>query len=331
MIPASDLVTITEADLLKLAPKAKREYVTAILGSLSQMRAAGILENEYRWCHFIAQCAHETGGFTIIRESLTYTSAKRLRTVWPARFRDKSDVELAPLLNNPVALGDAVYMGRMGNVAPGDGYKYRGAGALQTTGRSAVEKYARACGLDPNPELLDDCSVTMQFAIVEWGQAGCNEHADANDILAVSRAINVGSASSGVTPVGLDGRKECFAKAWGIWGIKGKPDTPAQKKMTGWDLTKLGTKIAVGVEVVKQGASATVENGIPEVPTVASKSLENVGAWKRVGQGFWSVGSEVVSLFGMTGRLWPYVLAAGGGAAGLAFLWWKKRGQDETS
>lgn len=322
-----DLVTVTEADLLKLAPKAKREYVTAILGSLSQMRAAGILENEYRWCHFISQCAHETGGFTIIRESLTYTSAKRLRTVWPARFRDKSDAELAPLLKNPVALGDAVYMGRMGNVAPGDGYKYRGAGALQTTGRSAVEKYARACGFDANPELLDDCSVTMQFAIVEWGQAHCNEHADANDILAVSRAINVGSASSGVTPVGLDGRKECFAKAWGIWGLKGKPDTTKPPKT----LKEIAGKIGLPAGGTGVAGGALLGGGVPKVPEVATNSLQNVTAWRGIGSGVKQLGTEVVGVFMMTGRLWPYALGASVGAAGLAFLWWKKRGEDETA
>jgi putative chitinase len=95
----------------------------------------------------MAQCASETGGFTIVRESLTYTSAERLRTVWPARFRNKSDAELAHLVRNPVALGDAVYMGRMGNTAPGDGYAYRGGGFLQTTGRFNVEKYCKQCGI----------------------------------------------------------------------------------------------------------------------------------------------------------------------------------------
>ena len=298
------MIEIDEASLKKLAPKAKPEYVKALLDGRDQIEASSILESELRWCHFIAQCAHETGGFTIIRESLTYKSVKRIREVWPARFRAKTDAEITRLVNNPIALGDAVYMGRMGNDKPGDGYAYRGGGFMQTTGRSALCKYAETCGLDPSGALLDDCAVTLRFALIEWEHAGCQALADANDLLGVSKAINVGSATSGVTPVGLDGRKEWFAKAWAIWGDKGKADKPAKKPMSVREaLLKVGAPVAFGVEVAKQG--------VPGVPEVVTKSVEHVGAWKGIGKTVWSLGSELAIV-----PWWAVV----GGLAGLGVL-----------
>lgn len=318
------LIVVTEADLKKLAPKAKREYLTAILGGLSQLRAAGVLENEHRWCHFIAQCAHETGGFTTIRESLTYSSAARLRVVWPARFRAKTDAELAHLVNNPVALGDAVYGGRMGNSAPGDGYAFRGGGFLQTTGKAALAEYAGCCGLDPTPPLLDDCNVTLQFACLEWQKSGCNALADANDILGVSKTINVGSAGSGVTPVGMDSRKAWFAKAWGIWGDKGKPDTMPAPGVSTRDLVGKWLPIGGAGAVGANEVVGVIKQGVPAVPEVATKSLEHIGAWKRIGTGVMDVGREAVGVVAMTGKLWPYVVGAGCGAVVLAVAWSKK-------
>ena len=115
----TDRLTISAEDLKRFAPKAKQEYVTALLGNLYLLQTNGILDNSYRLCHFMAQIAHETGGFTILREDLSYKSAARLRQVWPARFRSKTDAELKPLLRDPRKLGDAVYAGRMGNTQPG--------------------------------------------------------------------------------------------------------------------------------------------------------------------------------------------------------------------
>lgn len=62
----TDRLTISPDDLKRFAPKAKQEYVTALLGNLYLLQTNGILDNSYRLCHFMAQIAHETGGFTIL-------------------------------------------------------------------------------------------------------------------------------------------------------------------------------------------------------------------------------------------------------------------------
>lgn len=263
-------LTITEADLKKLAKNAKPEYVAALLGNLYLLRTSGILDNSYRLCHFLAQIAHETGGFTILRESLHYTSAARLRTVWPARFRDKSDAELKPLIKDARRLGDAVYLGRMGNTQPGDGYDYRGGGFLQTTGKDAVKRYCERLGLDPSPSLLDDHSVTLQFACIEWGDSRCNEYADENDLTKVSKAINTGSATGDVKPVGMQSRQEWFAKAWSIWGEKGKADVPASEPMTGKEVL---AKVVAPVAAVGEGARQVA-------PLISPPDLSGISAWK---------------------------------------------------
>lgn len=270
----TDYVTIEEKDLKRFAPKAKKEYVQAILTNLYQLRTAGILDSEHRLCHFMAQCAHETGGFTLIRESLHYTTAAQLRKTWPSRFRNKTDAELAPLLKNGRALGDAVYGGRkdLGNTQPGDGFDFRGGGFLQTTGRGPVTKYAASLNLIPSPHLLDDVSTTLAFACLEWQQSKCNSCADENDLTKVSKAINTGSASSNVKPVGMEGRQAWFAKAWAIWGHEGKPDT-APKVMS---LAEITTKAALPAG----GATAVAIHAIPAVPTLFTESLANISAWK---------------------------------------------------
>jgi putative chitinase len=263
---------ITREDMKKFAPKAKQEYVDALLDGMEHLQEAGILDSELRVAHFMGQCAAETGGFTVVRESLTYTTAARLRKVWPARFRNKSDSELAHLLRNPVALGDAVYRGRMGNTASGDGYNYRGGGFLQTTGKYAVEKYCKACGVPISANILDDIPMTLRFACVEWVESGCNDWADENALVKVSRAINVGSATSNVTPVGMKEREQWFAKAWGIWGDKGKPDVEKNKMAA-------STKVGLGVT---GGTAGTAVVSSP--PTAVTDTVANVGAWQSIGK-----------------------------------------------
>jgi putative chitinase len=262
---------LTEADIKRFAPRAKREYVAALLGGIEHLRAAGVLESELRLAHFMGQVGAETDGLTIVRESLTYTTAARLRTVWPARFRNKSDAELAHLLRNPVALGDSVYGGRMGNNQPGDGYAYRGGGYLQTTGKHAVQSYCKVCGIDLRSDILDDIAATLRFACVEWERSGCNQWADENDITKVSKAINTGSATSNVKPVGMSNRQAWFAKAWAVWGGKGKPDAVAEAQTS--------TKPAMVAT-----AAATTVAAIPSVPASWVESISSVTAWQVAGE-----------------------------------------------
>jgi putative chitinase len=222
---------ITRDDLKKFARHAKPAYVDALMAGMETLREAGILESEYRLCHFMAQVGHETGGFTIIRENMNYRPS-RAREVWPKRFRNMPYAELRKLCADPVRFSDSVYGGRMGNrKGTADGFNFRGAGFIQTTGRYAFEKYATKLGLPKDDENLaryaEDLGILLKFAALEWKESGCNEWSDENDLTKVCKAINTGSATSNIKPVGMTDRQKWFAKAWSIWGDKGKPDFPA--------------------------------------------------------------------------------------------------------
>lgn len=95
---------------------------------------------------FIANCAHESGGFRIRKESLNYTRPERLVAVWPSRFTltgeaGKRDARM--WVNKPIELANLVYGGRMGNIQPGDGAAFVGGGFAQITGRDAYTLYTR--------------------------------------------------------------------------------------------------------------------------------------------------------------------------------------------
>lgn len=102
--------------------------------------------------HLMGNVHHETAGFTISEENMNYTSAARIRAVWPSRFPTLESAE--PYVRNPVGLANKVYNGRMGNDEPLDGYNFRGRGAIQTTGKWSYQRLGDYVGanLVSNPE-----------------------------------------------------------------------------------------------------------------------------------------------------------------------------------
>ncbi|MHA1529641.1 MAG: peptidoglycan-binding protein [Alphaproteobacteria bacterium] len=104
------------------------------------------LATPLRAAHLIGQCAHESTGFTRAVESLYFTTPERLMAVWPRRFA--SPAAARGFTRDPERLANHVYGGRMGNTRPGDGYRYRGRGWLQLTGRANYRRFGAALGLD---------------------------------------------------------------------------------------------------------------------------------------------------------------------------------------
>jgi putative chitinase len=252
------LAMVTEAELKRFAPKAKPEYVKALLEGEEHLRAAGVLDSNLILCHFLGQIGAETDGLTILREDMNYKTVARIRAVWPARTRKYSDAWIARnLIRKPVQLADFAYGGRMGNrKGTTDGFVYRGGSFMQTTGRFAVKQYADALDIELRPDLLDDHGVGLRFACFEWKEAGCCAYAEKNDILAVSKIINTGSAKSGVMPNGLPDRKAWYAKAWKVWG-DARP-LPAVSDVTVATLRASGSVTITDADTLKKlGAGAT--------------------------------------------------------------------------
>jgi len=118
--------------------------------------------------NFLGQILHESGKLEIVEESLNYTHADRICAVWPSRFAGIADA--ARYVRNPPALANKVYGGRMGNTEPGDGFKYRGRGLLQVTGRDNYGTVGDAIGFDllGNPDALATPEYALRASIAWW-------------------------------------------------------------------------------------------------------------------------------------------------------------------
>jgi putative chitinase len=153
--------------------------------------AAAEITTPQRLAAFLANALHETGGFARLVENMSY-SAERLVRVWPSRFPDA--LAASPFARNPEALAERVYGGRMGNIGPGDGWRFRGRGLLQTTGRDNYARLAIATGrpIESLPAWLETKPGAAESATRFWSWRGCNAPADAGDIEQVRRMINGG-------------------------------------------------------------------------------------------------------------------------------------------
>lgn len=197
---------VTKAELKAFLPNAKTALVDAVVGEWQLAEQAGIVTPR-RIRLFLSSIATETGGLRAIVESLTYTSASRIRKTWPSRF--KSDAAARPYVRQAKKLAIKVYGGRMGNAAypSDDGWRFRGGGMMQTTGRAGY----RSLGFEDNPETLQsNPKVAFQTAVREWAKRGCNELADRYDVVGVRRAINGGTN-------GLDHMRAHLANAERVW------------------------------------------------------------------------------------------------------------------
>lgn len=193
---------ITEYQLGLALPTARasgrlRQWYPALVAA---MEGNGI-STPNRLTYFLANVAEETGQLQAREENLNY-SADRLIAVFPSMFgaNPQAAHELARL--GPEAIGNYLYADahrppgyRMGNVHPGDGWKYRGRGPMQITGRNNYRQFFRAVGLpdDSDPDLLLQPAYGSKSAAEYWSRKGCNELADAGEFTKCVIRINGGT------------------------------------------------------------------------------------------------------------------------------------------
>jgi putative chitinase len=148
---------------------------------------------------FLAQCAHESGGFTAIKENLNYRP-ETLTKVWPKLFPANIAQQYA---HNQEAIANRAYANRMGNgpEESGDGFKFCGRGLIQITGRSNYQSFADSLqmNVDDVPAYLATFEGAVQSACWFWEANNLNQYADSGDILTLTKKINGGT-------LGLDDR-----------------------------------------------------------------------------------------------------------------------------
>jgi len=168
------------------------------------------IDTPERVAAFLAQCGHESMDFNVLRENLNY-SAQGLMLTWPKRFVSTQIAN--QYARKPEKIANKVYANRLGNgpEVSGDGWKYRGRGAIQLTGKANYQDFADAIGM-PLEEVvpyLETIHGAIESACYYWSKHNLNRFADARDIKNLTRAINGGYH-------GLDQRKQKYIKCLGV-------------------------------------------------------------------------------------------------------------------
>jgi len=168
-----------------------------------------------RQAHFLAQTGHESAGFLKVEEGLNYSEnaltamfGKRI-TAEQARAFGRNAMHAA----NQKMIASIIYANRNGNgdIASGDGYRYRGRGLIQITGKANYAALVKQLSADVvvNPDLLLGYRFAAMSAAAWWKNNGLNELADSDDVIRITRIINGGTN-------GLDDRKSRLSKSKGI-------------------------------------------------------------------------------------------------------------------
>ena len=179
---------------------------------------------------FLGQMVVESKNFTAVAENMGY-SAKRMAEVWPGRYATPATAKLpardrqpnskanALAVAGPQAIANDVYGGRMGNTAPDDGWKFRGQGYKQLTGKDNVRRYSMDTYGDDrvvrDPAMLQRLPDSVNSGGWYWKVNGIDRYGD--NVLAVSRAVNLGRVNTKAMPVGYDARVRATERARKLW------------------------------------------------------------------------------------------------------------------
>jgi putative chitinase len=168
------------------------------------------IDTTERIAAFIAQCSHESGGFTVLRENLNYRW-QTLRKVFPKYFStDELAQRYASLPNKQEAIANRVYANRMGNgpESSGDGFRYRGRGLIQLTGFNNYKSFSEYIGMsiEETVDYMETFDGAVECACWYWKINSLNRFADSGDFISLTRRINGGT-------IGLEDRKKHYEHA----------------------------------------------------------------------------------------------------------------------
>jgi len=202
-------MAITQQQLEQILPG--NPYVEHWCEALNKILPDYDITTPQRTAAFLAQCAHESGGFTALHENLNY-KAESLCKVWPRYFNASNANDYA---HQPEKIACRAYAGRMGNgdEASGDGWSYCGRGLIQLTGKNNYQAFADSIETDISqiPAYLQTFEGAIQSACWFWENNNLNACADSNDIVKMTKIINGGT-------LGLDDRTARYNHALQILG-----------------------------------------------------------------------------------------------------------------
>lgn len=180
----------------KAMPNVSLAKATALLPDLTLALDEANINTPKRVAAFLAQVGHESSDFSTFKENLNY-GAPGLLDTFPKYFNASTAAQYA---RKPEAIANHVYANRMGNgpESSGDGWRYKGRGPIQLTGRSNYRAFTNAIGkkygvdFERNPELVEDPKWGFKAASWFWNSQGLNSYADRGDFNSITHGINGG-------------------------------------------------------------------------------------------------------------------------------------------
>lgn len=176
------------------------------------------ITTERRVAHFLSQCAHESAGFKKLEENLNY-SAKALRAVFGRYFGNAPKRNADEYHRKPEMIANYVYMDefrkyKMGNVEEGDGWRFRGRGLKQLTGRHNYTAFGKSVGMSAEEasEYVATPAGAIESACWFWGTNNLNSIADTDDVVKMTKKINGGN-------IGLEDRQKRYTHALKVLGM----------------------------------------------------------------------------------------------------------------
>lgn len=196
------------------------------------------ITSERRVAHFISQCAHESNNFRSLEENLNY-SEKSLNAVFP-RYFGAGKKNAADFARQPEKIANYVYMdefrtAKMGNTQPGDGWRFRGRGLKQLTGRDNYTRFGKAVGMtaEQAAEYVATEKGAIESACWFWDTNKLNDIADTDDVVRMTKKINGGN-------IGLADRQSRYSKAMEVLGSPVKLAEAKEEDDDGVDVSDIG-------------------------------------------------------------------------------------------
>jgi putative chitinase len=229
---------LTEAQLAAMIPTNKE--IKAWCDELNKALPKYDITTDQRIAGFISQCAHESMDFTAMSENLNYRE-ETLNKVFP-RYFGPGKRNAAEYAKNPEKIANYVYMdefrtSKLGNVQPGDGWRFRGRGLKQLTGRDNYTRFAKDYDMTAEEAAVwvETKEGALASALWFWNTNKLNAVADTGNVAALTKKINGGD-------IGLADRQARYAKAMAALGGKIDTSAPAAAPAASTGVLRAGSK-----------------------------------------------------------------------------------------
>lgn len=290
---------LTAEMLRRLWPRAPQAKIDAIVRVAPAIFAEYGFATPLRVAHFLAQDSHENGAGTIVRENMNY-SAPRLMQIFGQGHHSAAvtPAEAEQIAHHPEAIAERVYgLGNpkkareLGNTRPGDGWRYRGNGDLQTTGRNSHRDIGAKIGVDleGNPEQLQDPEISFRCAAAEFVALNCLPAADEDNVVLVTRRVNGGTNGLAERTTWLKRWKQALPQFPDALPAADEADHAPRgadqvaKPRSALDSKEISAGVtAAAVKVATAGGDVPVKSDALDTVHQAQEQLQSLGLWDSV-------------------------------------------------